>query len=346
MTHDVFISYSVKDKNTATTICHALEENGIRCWIAPRDQLAGVKYIVQITQAIRNCVVFVLIFSGNSNHSEDVISEVQTALDNEKIVIPFRIENTPMSDELRYMLKRVHWLDAYPDHQLFDNLIDHVQRNLDKSENGIAFEHHLIQTNKPEIAGASTTSPHHTGEQRLEPGKAYNGLLLSEMHLSEADLKEASFIKTVLMNSDMRGAHLVRADFTSSNLEGSNLSKADLRDARLTWSNLRRTILTEANLEWARLSRADLTDAVLDRATLTMADMRQITLVDASLKEAILVSALLSDADCRYADFSEADFRDAILEGARLEGANLRGAKNLSYEQLKSAIIDSTTILK
>jgi hypothetical protein len=37
MAHDVFISYSSKDKPLADGICANLEAVGIRCWTAPRD---------------------------------------------------------------------------------------------------------------------------------------------------------------------------------------------------------------------------------------------------------------------------------------------------------------------
>ncbi|MFP4660789.1 MAG: TIR domain-containing protein [Halanaerobiales bacterium] len=37
MAHDVFISYSTRDKHVADAVCNALEYNKIRCWIAPRD---------------------------------------------------------------------------------------------------------------------------------------------------------------------------------------------------------------------------------------------------------------------------------------------------------------------
>lgn len=33
MNHDIFISYSSKQKNIADDVCHYLEENGYRCWI-------------------------------------------------------------------------------------------------------------------------------------------------------------------------------------------------------------------------------------------------------------------------------------------------------------------------
>jgi hypothetical protein len=42
--HDVFISYSSKDKLTADAICAARERDGARCWIAPRDVLAGEEW--------------------------------------------------------------------------------------------------------------------------------------------------------------------------------------------------------------------------------------------------------------------------------------------------------------
>jgi hypothetical protein len=44
MAHDVFISYSSKDKPTADAACAILESKGIRCWIAPRDILPSADW--------------------------------------------------------------------------------------------------------------------------------------------------------------------------------------------------------------------------------------------------------------------------------------------------------------
>ena len=41
MAHDVFISYSSKDKPAADATCAVLESKGIRCWIASRDIMPG-----------------------------------------------------------------------------------------------------------------------------------------------------------------------------------------------------------------------------------------------------------------------------------------------------------------
>ena len=42
--HEVFISYSSKDKTVADAACSVLENKGIRCWVAPRDIVAGVEW--------------------------------------------------------------------------------------------------------------------------------------------------------------------------------------------------------------------------------------------------------------------------------------------------------------
>ncbi len=34
MAHDVFLSYSSKDKAVADAVCHALESDGVRVWMA------------------------------------------------------------------------------------------------------------------------------------------------------------------------------------------------------------------------------------------------------------------------------------------------------------------------
>ena len=53
MAYDVFISYGHEDKLVADAACARLEARGIRCWIAPRDLLAGQSYPEAIATALR-----------------------------------------------------------------------------------------------------------------------------------------------------------------------------------------------------------------------------------------------------------------------------------------------------
>jgi hypothetical protein len=112
MTHDVFISYSSKDKNTADAVCAKLESEKIRCWIAPRDVPAGQSWAASIIEALNESKVFVLVFSDGSNKSKQVVREVGEAVDNGIPIVPLRIEDVEPSQEMRYYIKSIHWLDA------------------------------------------------------------------------------------------------------------------------------------------------------------------------------------------------------------------------------------------
>ena len=65
----------------------------------------------------------------------------------------------------------------------------------------------------------------------------------------------------------------------------------------------------------------------------------------ANLSGASLRSAILDGADATNALFKDADFAEASMRGTILRGADLSGAKNLTIDQLSSAVIDASTIL-
>lgn len=123
MARDVFISHSAHDKAVAHAICAALETAGIGCWVAPRDVRPGRSFPGEITRAIRQSKVMVLIFSGHSNNSEQVLREVQLAVDCHLPIIRFRIEDVTLTDDLQYFLSTPHWLDA-----LAPPLSEHITR--------------------------------------------------------------------------------------------------------------------------------------------------------------------------------------------------------------------------
>ena len=112
MAHDVFISHSTIDKSVSDAACATLENGGIRCWVAPRDVQAGRSFAGEITRAIQESKIMVLIFSAHSNNSEQVLREVQLAVKARLHIIQFRIEDVHLNDDLEYFLSTPHWLDA------------------------------------------------------------------------------------------------------------------------------------------------------------------------------------------------------------------------------------------
>ena len=112
MAHDVFISHSTKDKSVSDAVCAALENAGIRCWIAPRDVRPGRSFAGEITRGIQQSKAMVLVFSTHSNNSEQVLREVQLAVAAHLHIVQFRIEEVVLNDDLQYFLGTPHWLDA------------------------------------------------------------------------------------------------------------------------------------------------------------------------------------------------------------------------------------------
>jgi dienelactone hydrolase len=112
MANDVFISYSSIDKDAAEKVCSILEENGMSCWMAPRNITPGVPFSEAIIDGIKSSKVFVLIYSSNSNNSAQVIREVDRAVHNGLSIINLRLEDVPLSKQLEYYISSVHWLDA------------------------------------------------------------------------------------------------------------------------------------------------------------------------------------------------------------------------------------------
>ncbi|MBV8856820.1 MAG: TIR domain-containing protein [Acidobacteria bacterium] len=112
MAHEVFISYSAKDKEAADKVCDALEAKGIKCWIAPRDIAPGATYAQAIINALTGSRLVILVFSSHTNESAHVESEIDNAYNNHVPIIRLRLENVPLSQSLNYYLSKTQWLDA------------------------------------------------------------------------------------------------------------------------------------------------------------------------------------------------------------------------------------------
>ena len=111
---DVFISYSTgKADNTVQQIADALDRAGISCWYMGRDSTHG-RYGAQITKAIRECAVFLLVLNEKSNNSDDVIKELCVAFRYKKEILPFHVDDCDLSDDLIYHLSAYTIIKANP----------------------------------------------------------------------------------------------------------------------------------------------------------------------------------------------------------------------------------------
>lgn len=125
------------------------------------------------------------------------------------------------------------------------------------------------------------------------------------------------------------------------------LHPGDQRQRPKNWRppRLYRAELNGRDLSYRYMERADLREALLAEANFHMADLAGASLTGADLEHANLTGANLSGVDLRGANLTGANFLVADLHQAILHGANLAGARNLSQQQLQTAIYDGSTIL-
>jgi len=111
--HDVFISYKSEDFQVADWVRSVLETNRISCWMAPADIPGGSSYAAEIPAAISSCRVFVLIMSRKAQNSTWVPKELDLAVNGEKIVMPFMLEDLKLRDDFNFYLSNVQRYAAY-----------------------------------------------------------------------------------------------------------------------------------------------------------------------------------------------------------------------------------------
>ncbi len=66
--------------------------------MAPRDVTPGTPFEKAIMDAINRAHIFILVYSSSSNDSKHVQNEVREAWKRGIPIIPFRIQDVPMSD--------------------------------------------------------------------------------------------------------------------------------------------------------------------------------------------------------------------------------------------------------
>jgi TIR domain len=155
MAKDVFISYAEEDELAARTICETLESKGVFCWMAPRNVQPGGIWAEGIMDAISASRVMVLVFSEHANRSVYVQREVQSAFDNGKTVIPFRLSNTKPTGLLAFFLKPVQWIDAF------------TQPTKEHSKTLAAHIRSLLSEGKTEVTDSATMTVFREEDYRL-----------------------------------------------------------------------------------------------------------------------------------------------------------------------------------
>lgn len=112
-THEVFVSYSRKDGDSAAfrKIRETLDVLQVPYWIDVDGHYSGQNYKDVIVKAIRQANLVLFVSSAASNASENVIKEIGIASDEKKKVLPVRIDQSPYCDSIAYDLTSTDYID-------------------------------------------------------------------------------------------------------------------------------------------------------------------------------------------------------------------------------------------
>ena len=127
----VFISYKVEEYNAAKAVKDHLEANAIPCWMAPMSIKGGMSYAQEIPPAIENCSVFLLMLSEKAQESKWVPREVDQAINHEKLIMPYMMENCPLRSDFSFYLTNVQRYEAFRDpEETLDRMTRDIQNAL------------------------------------------------------------------------------------------------------------------------------------------------------------------------------------------------------------------------
>ena len=107
----IFISYSRKNEVLVKQIVNEIEEAGQHVFIDYRDIPPGKVFAAEIVNAIENATCCVLMLSSESNNSNMVLNEINSATNHNKIIIPLMLEQSvTLSKAMEFYIGKNNWV--------------------------------------------------------------------------------------------------------------------------------------------------------------------------------------------------------------------------------------------
>ena len=105
---DFFFSYSKNDTVVADLFYHKLNNNGYTAYIDRSELLPGSIIEEDIPDAIANCKVFVYFSSKDANVSENVLDEINMAIEKKKDIAIIMLDDSPFHETVSKYLEPIY----------------------------------------------------------------------------------------------------------------------------------------------------------------------------------------------------------------------------------------------
>ena len=137
---DVFISYASPNFDTAIEIRDHFEDNGLKCWMAPRNITAGRHWTEDIMLGIIASKILVLVYSIDSQKSKYVKSELQNAMKYNKTILTYNTDITIPKGEMEQLIGSRQWLEPQETkEETYELLLERSKKLCEKSVKEIVF---------------------------------------------------------------------------------------------------------------------------------------------------------------------------------------------------------------
>lgn len=110
---DVFVSYSREDKDVVLTIAEELRREGVSVWIDQGSIDGATIWGEEIVHALEAAKVMLLMISGRSVDSANVLKEVMLASEHKDRILPVHLEPTRIPAALKYPLAGIQHIEFY-----------------------------------------------------------------------------------------------------------------------------------------------------------------------------------------------------------------------------------------
>ena len=121
MKYDVFISYSRKDyvdnqgnvmeDSPVNRIIQFLDEKNISYWVDKEGIYSGREFVEVLANAIVDSKMVIFVSSKNSNSSIYTTGEVFEAIENKRLIIPVKIDNSQYNPKFKLLLRPLDFID-------------------------------------------------------------------------------------------------------------------------------------------------------------------------------------------------------------------------------------------
>ena len=340
----IFISYKAEDFNEANQLKQTIEKNGISCWMAPLSLSGGSSYAAEIPKAIRNCRVFLLFFSEKTQSSKWIPRELDQAINENKIIMPFMTENFALNDDFSFYLSNVQRYFAYENKELAtEKLIADI-----KSVLGINAT--PAEKEKNDVKTGSAVQPVHKTQKKTAKTKAVtdknaikkNGLLKN---------RKAVFCSLFVIIFAVFALSVCISVFSKITIAGIKFKKntfsVELCDTQLENEDLIKLSKLK-NLDSIKITDTDL--SFLDFSLLNNDSIYSLTIEDSGLTEQQIQLIHLENvsrvsfADNGITDLSEIKFSDNLIS-LNLSGNMISDLSSLAnYVKLETLNISNCGI--